>query len=141
MRGRYPSGPEFVQKLDGSEQAKERLQVLLETLAGSCRVGEACERLGISEQRFDQIRIEALQAAVQGLEPGVAGRPARVVSAAETEIEQLKEQVAALQAERHAALLRAELAVTLPAAGEVEAKKASRSPSAQGRRPGSRKRS
>lgn len=141
MRGRYPSGPEFVHKLDGSEQAKERLQVLLETLAGSCRVGEACERLGISEQRFDQIRIEALQAAVRGLEPGVAGRPARVLSPAEIENEQLKERIAALEAERNAALVRAELAVTLPAAGEVEAKKAPRSPSAQGRRPESRKRS
>jgi predicted ArsR family transcriptional regulator len=124
--------------LDGSDQAKQRLQVLLETLAGSCRVGEACERLGISEQRFDQIRIEALQAAVHGLEPGAAGRPARVVSAAELEIEQLKERLTALEAERNAALLRAELAVTLPAAGEVEAKKAPRSPSARDRRPGSR---
>jgi len=101
-------------------------------------MGEACERLGISEQRFDQIRIEALQAAVHGLEPGAAGRPARVVSAAELEIEQLKERLTALEAERNAALLRAELAVTLPAAGEVEAKKAPRSPSARDRRPGSR---
>lgn len=139
MRGRYPSGPEFVERLEGSEQAKQRLQVLLETLAGSCRVGDACERLGISEQRFDQIRIEALQAAVRGLEPGVAGRPPRVVHAAEAE--ELMERVARLEAERDAALIRAELAVTLPAAGEVEAKKAVRSPSTQSRRPASRKKS
>jgi len=138
MRGRYPSGPEFVERLEGSEQAKQRLQVLLETLAGSCRVGEACERLGISEQRFDQIRIEALQAAVRGLEPGVAGRRPRVPHPAEAEAEQLKERVARLQAERDAALIRAELAVTLPAAGEVEAKKAPRSPNTQHRRPTSR---
>jgi len=138
MRGRYPSGPEFVERLEGSEQAKVRLQVLLETLAGQCRVGEACERLGISEQRFDQIRIEALQAAVRGLEPGAAGRPPRVPHPAEAEAEQLKERVARLEAERDAALIRAELAVTLPAAGEVEAKKAPRSPSTQHRRPTSR---
>jgi len=124
MRGRYPSGPEFVAKLDGSSQAKERLQVLLETMAGTCRTGEACERLGISEQRFDQIRIEALQAAVHGLEPGVAGRPAHAPHPAEVEVERLKKQLAELKAERDAALLRAELAVTLPRVGGVEAKKA-----------------
>jgi len=141
MRGRYPSGPEFVARLEGTGQAKQRLQVLLETLAGECRVGEACERLGISEQRFDQIRIEALQAAVRGLEPGSAGRPARVPSAAEVEVARLQERIAQLEAERDAALIRAELAVTLPPAGEVEAKKATRSPRKSGRRPSSRKRS
>lgn len=124
MRGRYPSGPEFVAKLEGSSQAKERLQVLLETMAGTCRTGEACERLGISEQRFDQIRIEALQAALHGLEPGVAGRPAHTPHPAEVEVEHLKKRLAELEAEREAALIRAELAVTLPRAGEVEAKKA-----------------
>jgi hypothetical protein len=137
MRGRYPSGPEFVQKLDGSEQAKERLEVLLQTLAGTSRVGEACAQLGISEQRFDQIRIEALQAALRGLEPGSAGRPPRAASASPEEVEKLQQRVAQLEAELKAALLRVELAVALPGAGE--SKKASGSPSAQGRRPTSGK--
>jgi hypothetical protein len=139
MRGRYPSGPEFVARLEGSGQAKQRLQVLLETLACTCRTGEACARLGISEQRFDQIRIEALQAALRGLEPGVTGRPARSPHPAELEVERLKERIAELEAEREAALIRAELAVTLPQAGEVEAKKAPRSPESASRRPSSRK--
>jgi hypothetical protein len=124
MRGRHPSGPAFVQKLEGSERAKERLQVLLETMAGTCRTSEACERLGISEQRFDQIRIEALQAAVTGLEPGLVGRPAHTPHPAEVEVERLKKRLAELEAERDAALIRAELAVTLPRVGEVETKKA-----------------
>jgi len=124
MRGRHPSGPAFVAKLDGSGQAKERLQVLLETMADTCRVGEACERLGISEQRFDQIRIEALQAAVHALEPGIAGRPAHTPHPAEVEVERLKKRLAESEAKREAALIRAELAVTLPRAGGVEAKKA-----------------
>jgi transposase len=138
MRGRYPSGPEFAMKLHGSEQARQRLEVLLETVAGSCRVSEACERLGISEQRFDQIRIEALQAAVQALEPQPTGRPPRILSAAEIEVERLQARIAELEAERTAALIRAELAVTLPQAREAEAKKAPRSPG-QDRRPPSRK--
>lgn len=128
MRGRHPSGPEFVEKLEGSEQAKQRMQVLLETLAGSCRVLEACERLGISEPRFDQIRIEALQAAVAALEPKPSGRPSQAPSEAELEARQLREKVAELEANLKAALIRTDLAVTLPTVGEADAKKAPGSP-------------
>jgi hypothetical protein len=54
MRGRYPSGPEYVdvQHLHGSAQAKERLRVILETMMGQWRVAEACDRLGICERSF-----------------------------------------------------------------------------------------
>src|SRR6516164_8817741 len=70
MRGRYPSGPEAVERLAGSAEAKERLQVVLETLAGRCRVQEACARLGISEPRFQQVRQQMLSAALNSLEAG-----------------------------------------------------------------------
>src|SRR5262249_13931830 len=76
MRGRHPAGPEYVDQLDGSTLARERLKVVLQTLAGQCRVAEACERLGICEQRFHQIREEALRAAVAALEPRPQPRPA-----------------------------------------------------------------
>ena len=66
-------GPEFVEHLRGSVAAKQRLKIVLETVAGLCRVGEACARLGLSEQRFDQIRVEALQAGVERLEARPAG--------------------------------------------------------------------
>jgi hypothetical protein len=57
VRGRYPSGPEYVdvQHLHGSAQAKQRLRVILETMMGQWRVGEACARLGICGQRFRQL--------------------------------------------------------------------------------------
>jgi hypothetical protein len=137
MRGRLPSGPEFVAKLEGSEQAKQRLKVVLETMAGNCRVAEACARLGISEQRFDQIRMEALQAAVASLEARPAGRPAQTPTAAEVENQQLQERIAELEGERQAALIRAELAVTLPQAGSTPEKKTP--PGRRGRPPRSRK--
>jgi hypothetical protein len=140
MRGRYPSGPEFVRKLEGSEQAKQRLQVLLETLAGTCRVSEAYQRLNISEQRFDQIRIDALQAAVHGLEPRPTGRPAHTPNEAELEVQHLKEQIVELEAQLKSALIRAELAVVLPQASGADGKKVLRSPG-QSRRPASRKQS
>ena len=63
MRGRRPSGPQYVQQLTGSDQAKKRLRVVLETLSGTCRVQEACRQLNISEPRFHQLRTEALAAA------------------------------------------------------------------------------
>src|SRR5262252_9263954 len=74
MRGRLPSGPAFVDRLDGSPVAKERLKVLLETLAGTCRIGDACARLGIQESRFEQVRIGVLQAALVAAEQRRAGR-------------------------------------------------------------------
>lgn len=122
-RGRKPSGPAFVAKLNGSGQAKLRMQVLLETLAGLRRVAEACALLGISEQRFDQIRIEALQAGVESLEPRPAGRPAQTPTAADLEVQRLQAQITQLEGDLKAALIRAELAVTLPQAGARAEKK------------------
>ena len=123
MRGRKPSGPAFVEKLRGSAFAKLRLQVTLETLAGTCRVLEACERLGISEQRFDQIRVELLQAALDSLEPRPAGRPPMVRTEAEVEVERLRERIAQLEGQLAAASIRLELAATLPQAGASAEKK------------------
>jgi len=114
MRGRLPSGPEFVESVSGSDLAKQRARVLLETIAGTCRVQEACLRLGISEPRFDQLRIQGVEHLVQSLEPRRAGRPARMPSAAEERIRQLQEQVHALQMQVQIAQARAEIALVLP---------------------------
>lgn len=135
MRGRHPSGPEFVTKLSGSPDAKERLQVLLETLTGTCRVGEACVRLGIKEARFDQIRIEALQAALLALESKPAGRKPQQSSPQEEELRQLRERISQLEAELQAALIRAEIAVTLPQVGANEQKKTPATPKPRRRQP------
>lgn len=123
MRGRKPSGPKFVDKLDGSLEAKKRLTVVLETLTGTCPVQQACAKLGIKEARFDQIRIELLQAALIAAERRPAGRPARELSPAEEENQQLRDRNAQLEAQLQAALIRAELAVTLPQVGAAAEKK------------------
>jgi|HubBroStandDraft_5_1064220.scaffolds.fasta_scaffold29928_3 hypothetical protein len=135
MRGRQPSGPEFVDKLEGSPEARERLKVLLKTLNGTYRVQEACERLGIKEARFDQLRIELLQAAVNAAERRPAGRPARATSPADEESQQLRERIVQLEAEVNAALIRAELAVTLPHVGAAPEKKTPVRRSRRGRPP------
>jgi hypothetical protein len=137
MRGRKPSGPAAVARLPGSPLARQRLQVVLETLAGTCRVHEACTRLGLSEQRFDQLRTQVLQAGLDSLEPRPAGRPPRPVPA--DDVQALQARVAELEIELRAARVRAEIALALPAvalAPPDPAKKARRRrPPARSRRP------
>jgi hypothetical protein len=113
MRGRKPSGPAAVERLPASPQARERLRVVLETLAGTCRIGAACARLGLSEQRFDQLRTQVLQAALDSLEPRPVGRPPHAVPA--TEVVALQARLAALEIELRAAQVREEIALALPA--------------------------
>jgi hypothetical protein len=135
MRGRKPSGPAAVARLPGSPLARQRLQVVLETLAGTCRVQEACRRLGLSEQRFDQLRTQVLQAGLDSLEPRPAGRPPRPTPAAD--VQALQARVAGLEIELQAARVRAEIALALPAVAVTPAepaKKASRRRSAPRRR-------
>jgi hypothetical protein len=120
MRGRKPSGPEVVDEMTGSEQARLRVKTVLQTMTGKLRVQDACEVLELSEQRFDQLRVEALQAAIAALETKPAGR--RPQSAEDAEIAKLKQQVAELEGQLQTALLRAELAATLPRRGMVAKK-------------------
>ena len=137
MRGRKPSGPAVVQRLAGSPRARERLRVVLKTLAGTCRIGEAGARLGLSEQRFDQLRTQVLQAGRDSLEPRPAGRPPRPGPAAEVAAREAR--VAALEIELRAAQVREEIALALPAVqvrpGGPEKKVRRRRPSAPARRP------
>jgi len=135
MRGRRPGGPEWVAGLDGSEQARERLRVVLEVVAGQCRVFEACERLGVSEQRFYQLREEALQGAVAALEARPAGRPRRTaveaaVDALQTQLQQRELEVRLAQTREEVALILGPgpTAATAPAAGGPAKKSTRRRP-------------
>jgi hypothetical protein len=100
--------------LPGSDLAKERLKVVLETLAGSCRVQEACQRLQISEPRFHQLRLQVLESALGSLEPRSPGRPPKCVTPAEEQVAQLQEQLTEKEIELRAAQARAEIALVLP---------------------------
>jgi hypothetical protein len=73
-RGRRPAGPEYVQHLDGSDIAKERVKIVLETVAGTCGVDDACQRLDICGQRFHQLR-QQIMAAARSFWPGPCARP------------------------------------------------------------------
>jgi hypothetical protein len=112
MRGRQPAGVDYVDLLEGSAQAKQRAKVILQTLQGALRVAQACEVLGICEQRFHQLREEMLQAAVARLEARPSGRPRRAAPA--EDLQELQAQLAQRELELRAAQLRDEIALVLP---------------------------
>jgi hypothetical protein len=123
MRGRHAKGPEYAEQLEGSALACRRMRVVLETIAGSKRVLEACEELDICEQRFETIRQEAIQAGVTALELKPAGRPRQSSSAADERTAAFEKRIAELEAQLQAALVRAEMATTLPRLGGKAGKK------------------
>lgn len=110
---RPPERVGHVDRLDGPEDLKRRLRVLLDTLAGRVSVAEACEALGVSESRLHELRRQALTGALGALRPRPAGRPVRAESATEREKE-LEGRIAELEVDLQAALVRTELALAMP---------------------------
>ena len=141
MRGRRPVGPEYADKLEGSDTAKERVKVILATMAGTCRLKAACERLGISEQRFHQLREEMMAAAVKALEPGHAGRPAQTPTPTEEQVIALQQQLQDKEVELRAAKAREEIALVMPEVKQepVEPEKKMPQPPPKRRRRGRKK--
>jgi hypothetical protein len=121
MRGRTPAGPEYVDRVPGSDLAKERAKVIFETMAGNCRVSDACERLNICEQRFHQLRHQLVEWAVTGMEPRAPGRPAHASSPADEENRKLREELAAKDSELRTTRAREEIALILPHVGPIAA--------------------
>jgi hypothetical protein len=90
--GRPPKGPELVEGLEGSKEAKARLRVALETIAGEKSIAEACEELGIGPALVHHLRARALQAALVELEAKPTGRPRKVLSDGGEESKALREE-------------------------------------------------
>jgi hypothetical protein len=100
--------------MDGSDEAKRRLKVILEVIASKRTVKSACEELGISEARYHELEHAALQAAVEGLEPKPAGRPPAATSESDPRLLALEEEVKELRVGLRAAQIREEIAVVMP---------------------------
>jgi len=114
MAGRKPMGPRLVEHLDGSAWAKRRMEVILETIAGTRTVREACDCLGIEEAMFFRLRTQALQACLDRLEPRPAGRPPASSSPEHQTIMELKQQLAEKEVELKATEIRLEVAAAIP---------------------------
>jgi hypothetical protein len=121
MRGRRPAGPEYVNKLEGSEPTQHRLRVILQTVAGHLSVQEACEILDIREVRFHQLRQRALQAALDAIEPRPSGRPSLQQATAEAQrLRELEQKTRDLELQLHEAQVREEVALILSHQGSDE---------------------
>ena len=103
-----------MERLEGSEHAKGRLKVILETLSGQRTIPEACELLGIQESMFHKMRTQVLQTALGRLEPRPLGRPPQLPSAEAQRIAELEDELSRQGTELRAARIRQELAEKLP---------------------------
>lgn len=112
--GRKPLGPALVDHLEGSPRAKERLEVILETLTGRITMGQGCERLGISEGMLYRLRTEVLEAGLARLEPRPMGRPPERPTAEQSRCVELEYRVAELESELKLSATREEVARIMP---------------------------
>jgi len=113
--GRPPGGARLVDGLDGSSDAKKKLRVSIETLAGELSVRNACDALGVSEAMFHKLRSRWMQEALGSLEPKPQGRPPKQKSSEEEEhTEEVEGRMKTLELELRAARVREEIAVALP---------------------------
>jgi hypothetical protein len=113
-RGRPPIGSGITDNLDGSEHARERLKVVLQTITGELTIVQACGKLDMTEAAFYRMRMKALEGAVEGLEPRQAGRPGRQVSPESDRIAELEKELKLREVQLFAAQVREEIALAMP---------------------------
>lgn len=114
-RGRPPKGPDLVDALDASEDAKARAKIFLQTIQGTLSAAEAGARLGVSEARFHEMRNEWLAQATALLEPKRRGRPPAPGPSKEArELERVKAQMADMNIELKAAHVREKVMLIAP---------------------------
>ncbi len=113
-RGRRPEWDAAVGRLEGSALAKARLLAVLDVLSGRRTVAQAGLPLGLGERRLRALRDQALAAALAGLEPRPAGRPARAPAGPDARVAALEAEVRELRIGLRAAQVREEIALLLP---------------------------
>lgn len=114
-RGRPPKGTGLVDGLQASDDAREKLRIILQTVTGELSVEEGCRQLGVAETRFHDLRNEVLHSAAQALEPRRRGRPPTPEPTEEArEVDRLRQQVVDLSIDLRAAQIREEIALISP---------------------------
>jgi hypothetical protein len=117
--GRPTEGLEHIEHLHGSFEAKLRLKTIVLSVLGDVSVVEACERLGIQSSRFHVVRRDALQAAVDRLEPHHAGRPRGESEATSARVRTLEERLGQREIDVRHERTRAEIALATSSAAPV----------------------
>ena len=112
--GRPPLGPRLVDALEIPEDIRNKLRLILETIAGEKRLADAAHELSISEAHFHVVRQTALLGAAAALEPGLPGRPPTQKVVTTDELDKLRRDVVDLKAAMAASEIREEIAVLIP---------------------------
>jgi transposase-like protein len=123
MRGRYPLGLEVLDRAEGSAEAKKRARLIAGTISGAYRMHEVCAELGISQQRFQQLRHKMARIMVGSQERRAPGRKRRALSAEAQRIAELEAEIAALRQAVLTAQTREEIALILARGGQDDPKK------------------
>jgi len=113
-RGRPVKGPELLEGMEISEVARQRLTVILETLAGVLTIEEACRVLNVNRSRFHDLRREFLGRAAGLLEPRQPGPKPRQPTEAQLEIQRLQDEIVQLKLDLKATQVREEIALVMP---------------------------
>ena len=98
--GRPIKGVELVNNLEGEQDQKDSLKIILGTITGEMTIIQACEKLGIKESRFHELREKVLQSALDGLKPKPSGRPVENATINLEYKKELDEMKIRLEAER-----------------------------------------
>ena len=115
--GRRSEAESLLQPMEASEAARERVKVMLLTLAGQWSVKDGLDWLGLSRTRFQVLRGRMLEGALAALEPGAAGRPRSEPTPEDERVCALRLEVKALRYELQ--LVRASLEIAEGPAAEA----------------------
>ncbi len=125
-RGRKSKGTHIIKGLTGSDHAKERLNVIMQTLTGELSVQEAQKKLGIGHSAFHKLRTKAFQTTLEQMEPGSPGRPRLPAETQEEKrVQELESELLELRLDLEASRIREELAIAMPHLLERNIKKKS----------------
>ena len=123
---------ELLRRIEASDQARERVKVMLLTLSGDWTVSDALDRLRISRTRFQDLRRRMLREAVWALEGRPTGRPRRAASSESATVSGLRARVDELTHELR--VLRASLELAHSKAGAAVRRRVSSVRASRGRR-------
>lgn len=112
-RGRPVLGGRLVETLPAPRAAQRRVRVILATLSGTQTIAEACTALGIGRSRFHALRQQVLRGALDAVTGRPRGRPATTPAVA-PEVAALRARIRELELTLRTALLRSEIALTMP---------------------------
>lgn len=105
---RPTKGVDHMDAIPGPRESRRRAKLILLTISGELSVKAACEQMGIKATQFANLRRQALEGLMAGIQPRPVGRPRRARVVTEHELD-LQLRVADLERENQ--LLRAQAEV------------------------------